>query len=111
MPPAAAVADHVAALSHDAAALARSEFEAIKRDLTDSARRALESGALLGAAGACGVLALGTSGVFVVRFFDRFLPPRLSALVATAALGAAAASLGARGWEQVKAAVTEPTSG
>lgn len=110
MPPAAAVADHVAALSRDAAALARSELESVKRDLTDSARRALESGALLGAAAACGVLALGTSGVLVVRFFDRVLPPRLSALVATVGLGAVAVGLGTRGAQRVKVAVTEPTS-
>lgn len=103
-----AVAEHVAALSHDAAALARAELEAARRDLSTSARRAAESGALLGVAGACGALALGASGVLVVRVLDKALPPVLSALVATGGLGAAAVVLGGTGLERVRAALRAP---
>lgn len=103
-----AIADHVVSLSHDAAALARGELQAVRRELSEAARRAAESGALLAAAGACGALALGTSGVAVMRILDGLLPRRLSAVVATGGFGAAAAVLGRKGLTQVRAAVQAP---
>jgi hypothetical protein len=106
--PADALADHVTALSQDAAALARAELQAARQDLAASARRVLESAALLGAAAGCGALALGASGVFAVRLLDTLLPRTLSALVAAAGFGAAAVSLGTRGVEQVRAAAQAP---
>lgn len=109
-PPAEAIAEHVSALSQDAAALARAELEAARRDLAASARRLAESGALLGGAAACGALALGTSGVLVVRVLDKALPPTVAALVGAAGFGAAAAVLGAKGLQQVRAAVEAPTT-
>lgn len=108
-PPAEAIADHVAALSHDAAALARAELDAARRDLAASARRAAESGALLGGSAVCAVLAVGSAGVLVVRVLDRILPPTSAALVATGAFGGAAAVLGGKGLEQVRRALQAPT--
>jgi len=109
--PASAVADHVAALSRDAAVLARQEFDAVRAELTASARKVLESGALLGGAGLAGALALTTSGVLIVRVLDWFLPEGLSAAVATAGLGFAAVTLGRQGVTHVKSALAEPASG
>lgn len=108
--PAQAVAEHVAALSADAAALARQEFEAMRQELSASARRAAESGALLAAAGLCGGLALGTSGALVLRVLDSFLPRPVSALVASGALGAAAFVLGGAGLQRTRAALRGPVT-
>jgi len=76
--PAAAVAEHVAALSQDAAAMVRQEVDALRGELRSTIRKAAGASMLLGVAVACGALALGSSGVLVVRVLGGFAHPRLA---------------------------------
>jgi len=109
--PAAAVAEHVAALSQDAAAMVRQEVDALRGELRSTIRKAAGASMLLGVAGACGALALGSSGVLVVRVLDRFAPPRLSAALATGLFGAGAALAATHGWQTLHAALEQPAKG
>lgn len=78
------------------------EVRNAQAEMADKARQAAKGAALLGAAGVCAAMAAGTGAAFVLRLFDRVLPPRAAALGATAALGAAAAALAAGGMEELR---------
>lgn len=100
--PDSATADLLRALTDDLTTLVRQEVARTRDELAAKARQAGRGGALLAGAGALGVLCAGTSAVFVVRFLDRFLPPRTAAFVATALYGGGAAALAVAGWNEIR---------
>jgi hypothetical protein len=97
-----ATADLLRALTDDLTTLIRSELKRVQDELTDKGRQAGQGGALLAGAGVLAALSVGTSAVFVVRLLDRFLPPRASALAATALYGGGAAALTLAGWKEIR---------
>jgi hypothetical protein len=103
--PAGATSDLLHALTQDLTTVLQQELRRAQQELADKARQAGKGGALLAGAGALGLLAAGTSAVLVVRVLDRFLPPRTSALIATGLYGAAAATLAAAGWKEIRESV------
>ena len=100
-----ATADLLRALTDDLTTLVRQEVARTRDELTEKARQAGRGGAMLAGAGLLGMLAAGTSAVFVVRFLDRFLPPRIAAFLATALYGGGAAALGMAGWSEIRRAL------
>jgi hypothetical protein len=98
----ASTAELLGQLSEQLSTLVRQEVRNAQEEMANKARQAEKGAALLGAAGICGAMAVGTGAAFVVRLFDRVLPPRVAALGATAALGAAAAALAAGGLEELR---------
>ncbi len=91
--------------------MVRQEVDALRGELRSTIRKAASASMLLGVAGACGALALGSSGVLVVRVLDRFAPPRLSAALATGLFGAGAALAATHGWQTLHAALEQPPNG
>lgn len=96
-----ATADLLRALTDDLSTLIRSELKRVQDELADKARQSGRGGALLAGAGVLATLSAGTSAVFLVRLLDRFLPPRASALAATALYGGGAAALAVAGWREI----------
>jgi len=89
-------------LSEELSTLVAQEVRSAQAEMVDKARQAAKGAALLGAAGVCGAMAAGTGAAFVLRVFDRVLPPRAAALAATAALGAGAGALAVGAREQLR---------
>jgi protein-S-isoprenylcysteine O-methyltransferase Ste14 len=107
---AGATNDLLHAVAEDVTAALRHELRRAQEEFTEKARQAARGGTLLGGAAVLGVLATGTSAVFVVRFLDRWLPPRSAAFVATALYAGGAVALGVAGWDEVRRSVpTMPT--
>jgi hypothetical protein len=103
-------AEPFAALGRDVAALVRQELDQLRSDLSDAARDARTATVMLGAAGAFGALAAGTSAVFLVRTLDKVLPRPLAALVATGLYGTGAAMLTRLGLAELRRARREVAS-
>jgi len=89
-------------LTDDIRTLVRGEVQSARAEMTDKALAARPAAAMFGGAAVLGALATGTSAVVLVRALDRFLPPTLSALVATALLGGGAAALASAGAEELR---------
>ena len=106
-----ATADLLRSLTDDLTTLVRQEVARTRAELTDKARQAGRGGAMLAGAGVLGMLATGTSVVFVVRLLDRFLPPRTSAFVATLLYGGGAAALGVAGWNEIRRSLPSASDG
>ena len=97
--------DHLLdALRDDVRELLRQELRSAQGEIQGKARQVGKSSAMLGAAGLLGALAVGTTTTLLVRVLDRFLPPRLAALVATLVLGGSAAGLAVAGYEELRRA-------
>lgn len=97
--------DLLQAITDDLTTLLRQEFQRAQDELAGKARQAGRGAALLGAAGALGALAAGTSAATLVRLLDQALPRPASALLATTLYGAGAAGLGYAGWTEVRRAL------
>lgn len=82
--------------------LVRQELRQGQAEMLDKARQTGKGAVLVGVAGALGAAATGTATVLLVRILDRLMPRPAAAAVATVALGAAAASLGAWGLEELR---------
>ena len=97
--------DAAARLAQDTAQLARHEILAVQSEVRAALRRIGAGGALLGAAGVCGLLALWSAHETALRVLEPVLPgARASAVLGCAyATGAATLCLAAR--NRVRAAV------
>jgi hypothetical protein len=98
----ASTAELLRQLSEQISTLVTQEIRNAQAEMAEKARQATKGAALLGGAGVCGAMAAGTGAAFVLRLFDRVLPPRLAALAATTALGAAGGALAMAGVEQLR---------
>ena len=94
--------DLLDALRDDIRELVRQELRHAQGEIEGKARQVGKSSALLGSAGVLGALAAGTATMLLVRMLDRFLPPRLSAFVATLLLGGGAAGLAVVGVQELR---------
>jgi hypothetical protein len=89
-------------LSEQVSTLVAQEVGNAQAEMVEKVRQAAKGAALLGAAGVCAAMAAGTGAAFVVRLFDRILPPRTAAFTATAALGATAGALAASARQELR---------
>jgi hypothetical protein len=94
--------DLLDALREDVRMFVREELRSAQGEMKSKARKITKSSAMLGSAGVLGALALGTTTLLLVRVLDRYLPPRVAALVATVALGGGAAALAAAGVQELR---------
>ncbi|GGL89324.1 phage holin family protein [Nakamurella endophytica] len=97
-----ATSDLLRSLTDTVGALLRQEIGKARDEMTGKARQAGGGLALLGGATALGAMAAGTGAALVLRLFDRFLPPRLAAVVVTAAFSAGAVGLSTAGIRQLR---------
>jgi len=97
-------ADAAARLSQDTADLIRAELQRSRTELLSAARRGGGAAALLGGAGVCGVLALATGTVTVLRVLEAVTGPKRAALLLTLAYGGGAAALAFTGVRAAQAA-------
>jgi hypothetical protein len=95
-------ADLLRQVTEQISTLVGQEVRNAQAEMADKARQAGRGAALLGGAGLCAAMAAGTGTAFVLRLFDRVLPPRAAALAAAAALGAGAAALAASGLAELR---------
>ncbi|MEU6096922.1 phage holin family protein [Streptomyces sp. NPDC047079] len=101
----ARVGDAAARLAQDTAQLVRHEILAVQSEVRAAVRRIGAGGALLGAAGVCGVLALWSAHETALRALESKLPgPRASAVLGCA-YAAGAVALGAAARDRVRAGV------
>lgn len=101
----ATVGDAAARLAQDTAQLVRHEILAVQGEIRAALRRIGAGGALLGAAGVCGGLALWSAHETALRVLETKLPgPRASAVLGCA-YAAGAVALGAAARDRVRTGV------
>ncbi|MGW1162346.1 phage holin family protein [Streptomyces sp. NPDC002513] len=99
------VGDAAARLAQDTAQLVRHEILAVQSEVRAALRRIGAGGALVGAAGVCGVLTLWSAHETALRLLESKLPgPRASALLGCA-YAAGAVALGAAARDRVRTGV------
>ena len=98
-----------ARLAQDTAQLARPEILAVQSEVRAALRRIGAGGALLGAAGVCGLLALWSAHETALRALERPLPGARASAVLGCAYATGAATLGLAARNRVRAAVDAST--
>ncbi|MFE0328982.1 phage holin family protein [Streptomyces sp. NPDC003753] len=98
------VGDAAARLAQDTAQLARHEILAVQSEVRAALRRFGAGGALLGAAGVCGLLALWSAHETALRALEPALPGARASAVLTCAYATGAATLGVAARNRVRAA-------
>lgn len=93
-----------ARLGQDTADLVRAEVQRRRDDLVGTLRRSSTAVALFGGAGVCGVLALATGTVTVLRGLETMMPRGRAALVLTGLFAAGAAGLAVAGRQAMQQA-------
>lgn len=91
-------------LASDVRALVRTELTTAWDDLRRAAQRSALGAALLGGAGACGLLAAQAGSTTLLRLLEAKLPKPAAAAILTALYGGAAASLGSAGVRALRSA-------
>jgi hypothetical protein len=91
-------------LANETTTLVRQELELAKAEVREKGRKAGPGVAMVGAAAAVGLLALGAFTAFFILVLDGALPNWAAALIVAAAYGAIAALLYLQGRERVKEA-------
>ncbi|GAA1801184.1 hypothetical protein GCM10009682_23640 [Luedemannella flava] len=90
-------------LAQDMAAVVHDEVAKVRADVGGILRRGGTGALLLGAAGVCGILALGSAATTILRTADAVLPRRLAAASVTTGYLAAGAVLAWQGWMRLRA--------
>jgi hypothetical protein len=99
------VGDAAARLAQDTAQLARHEILAVQSEVRAALRRVGAGGALLGAAGVFGLLALWSAHEAALRVVERALPGARAPALLGCAYATGAATLGLAARNRVRAAV------
>jgi hypothetical protein len=98
------VGDAAARLAQDTAQLARHEILAVQSEVRAALRRIGAGGALLGAAGVCGLLALWSAHETALRTLESALPGARASAALACAYATSAATLGVAARNRVRAA-------
>lgn len=102
--PNASVGDMANTLAADVRALVRTELRTAWGEIQDAAGRSATAVALLGGAGACGILAAQTGSIMLLRLLEAKLPKPVAAAVLTALYGGAAVGLSSAGLRALRSA-------
>jgi hypothetical protein len=100
----AGIADAVAQLSNDTAALVRQEIEAARRELWERAQQSAPAVGLLGASAVLAVFATASAYRVGLRFLERIFPPTVAAILATTGYGVAAGYAASEGMRRLREA-------
>ncbi|MFP8939868.1 phage holin family protein [Streptomyces fenghuangensis] len=98
------IADAVEQVTREASELFRDRFQGVGDGLRSAARQAGAGGALLGGAGVCALLAVGSAHRAALRALESALHPAQAAAVLTLAYAAGAGAMARAGRDRLRAA-------